>query len=34
MAGPTSVLDAMERTNSLVMKDSKDKEFRGNNIGQ
>ncbi|XP_034333581.2 uncharacterized protein [Magallana gigas] len=32
MAGPTSVLDAMERTNSLVMKDSKDKEFRGNNI--
>lgn len=33
LAGPTSVLDAMERTNSLVMKDSKVKgEFRGNNI--
>uniref|UniRef100_K1RKF3 Latrophilin-3 n=1 Tax=Magallana gigas TaxID=29159 RepID=K1RKF3_MAGGI len=32
MAGPTSVLDAMEKTNSLVMKDSKVKEFRGNNI--
>lgn len=32
LAGPTSVLDAMERTNSLVTKDSKVKEFRGSNI--